>query len=88
MFGGKLTLQLTDKDQFIGYSQWSLKEKPNRGLSNTVPPESILAQASTWGFKDTFLAIALMALVAAVPALLLGNLGRRGAGTGRRAARG
>lgn len=52
MFGGKVTFQVSDKDQIIGYSQWSLKEKPNRGLSNTVPPESILAQASwSWAHK-------------------------------------
>jgi outer membrane receptor protein involved in Fe transport len=50
--GGKITLQLTDKDQFIGYSQWGLKEKPTRGLSTLVPPESILAQASwSWAHK-------------------------------------
>ena len=51
-FGGKLTLQLTQKDQFIGYSQWGLKEKPLRGLSTLIPPESILAQASwSWAHK-------------------------------------
>ena len=52
MFGGKLTFKVSDKDEIIGYSQWSLKEKPNRGLSNTIPPESILAQASwSWAHK-------------------------------------
>jgi len=45
-FGGKLTMQLTDKDQFIGYSNYQLKEKPNRGLSATIGPDSILAQNS------------------------------------------
>jgi hypothetical protein len=51
-YGGKLTLQLTQKDQFIGYSQWGLKQKPNRGLSAAVPPESILAQDSwSWVHK-------------------------------------
>ncbi|MFT5391077.1 MAG: DHA2 family multidrug resistance protein [Gammaproteobacteria bacterium] len=38
--------------------------------------QSILAQASTLGFKDTFLAIAIMSLLATIPALLLGNSGR------------
>jgi hypothetical protein len=51
-YGGKLTLQVTPKDQFIGYSQWGLKQKPNRGLSAAVPPESILAQDSwSWVHK-------------------------------------
>ena len=51
-FGGKITVQLTDKDQFTGYSQYQLKEKPNRGLSAVVPPESILAQSSwSWVHK-------------------------------------
>jgi hypothetical protein len=51
-FGGKLTVQLTQKDQFIGYSQWGLKQKPNRGLSAAVPPGSILAQDSwSWVHK-------------------------------------
>ena len=51
-YGGKLTLQLTQKDQFIGYSQWGLKQKPNRGLSAAVPPGSILAQDSwSWVHK-------------------------------------
>ncbi|HSF19874.1 MAG TPA: carboxypeptidase regulatory-like domain-containing protein [Vicinamibacteria bacterium] len=51
-FGGKVTFQITDKDQFIGYSQYQLKEKPVRGLSAVIPPESILAQASwSWVHK-------------------------------------
>lgn len=51
-FGGKLTAQLTEKDQFIGYSNYQLKEKPNRGLSATIGPESILAQNSwSWAHK-------------------------------------
>ncbi len=52
LFGGKLNIKLTDKDNFIGYTNYQLKEKPNRGLSATVPPESILAQASwSWVHK-------------------------------------
>lgn len=47
--------------------------------------QSILAQASTWGFKDTFLAIAIMALLAAVPAMLLGRHARKSAETAREA---
>jgi hypothetical protein len=51
-YGGKVTFQVTQKDQFIGYSQWGLKQKPNRGLSAAVPPESILAQDSwSWVHK-------------------------------------
>ncbi len=52
MFSAKLNWQLTEKDQFIGYSQWSLKQKPFRGLSATIPAESIRAQDSwTWLHK-------------------------------------
>jgi hypothetical protein len=51
-YGGKVTFQLTQKDQFIGYSQWGLKQKPNRGLSTTVEPDAILAQDSwSWVHK-------------------------------------
>jgi len=39
--------------------------------------QTILAQASTLGFKDTFLAIAVMAMLTVIPALLIGNSGRR-----------
>ncbi len=52
LFGGKLNVKLTEKDNFIGYTNYQLKEKPNRGLSATTPPESILAQASwSWVHK-------------------------------------
>ena len=48
----KGTIQLTKKDQLIGYSQWGLKQKPFRGLSLTTPAESILAQNSwSWVHK-------------------------------------
>jgi hypothetical protein len=51
-FGGKLTIQATEKDQVILYSQWGRKQKPQRGLSLTRPPESILAQDSwSWDHK-------------------------------------
>jgi hypothetical protein len=46
MYSGKLNWQITEKDQFIGYSQWTLKEKPYRGLSLTIPADSIRAQES------------------------------------------
>ncbi|HSF19879.1 MAG TPA: carboxypeptidase regulatory-like domain-containing protein [Vicinamibacteria bacterium] len=46
MISAKLNWQITQKDQFIGYSQWSLKQKPYRGLSSTIPADSILAQDS------------------------------------------
>ncbi len=45
-FGGKVTVRLTDRDRLIGYTQWGLKEKPKRGLSADVGPDSVLAQAS------------------------------------------
>jgi len=48
----KVNFQLTERDQFIGYSQWSLKQKPYRGLSASIPAESIRAQDSwTWLHK-------------------------------------
>ena len=51
-FGGKVTVRLTDRDQLIGYTQWGLKEKPKRGLSTDVGPDSVLAQASwSWAHK-------------------------------------
>ena len=51
-FGGKVTVRLTDRDRLIGYSQWGLKEKPKRGLSADVGPDSVLAQASwSWAHK-------------------------------------
>ncbi|MCY4075850.1 MAG: TonB-dependent receptor [Acidobacteria bacterium] len=51
-FGGKVTLRPSDRDRFIGYTQWGLKEKPKRGLSTDVGPDSVLAQASwSWAHK-------------------------------------
>ena len=51
-FGGKITAQLTSRDQLIAYTNYQLKEKPQRGLSNTVGPDSVLAQASwSWAHK-------------------------------------
>ena len=44
IFTAKLNYQITERDQFIGFSTWSWKRKPNRGLSSTRPAESILAQ--------------------------------------------
>ena len=52
MVSAKVNYQFTEKDQFVGYSQWSLKQKPFRGLSATIPAESIRAQDSwTWLHK-------------------------------------
>ena len=52
MFSAKLNWQFTEKDQFVGYSQWSLKQKPFRGLRASIPAESIRAQDSwTWLHK-------------------------------------
>ena len=51
-FGGKITAQATTADQIILYSNYQLKEKPQRGLSNTIGPDSVLAQASwSWAHK-------------------------------------
>jgi hypothetical protein len=51
-FGGKVTFQVTQKDQFIGYSQWGLKQKPNRGLSAAIEPDAVLSQDSwSWVHK-------------------------------------
>ena len=51
-FGGKVTVRPTSRDRLIGYTQWGLKEKPKRGLSADVGPDSVLAQASwSWAHK-------------------------------------
>ena len=51
-FTGKINVRLTERDQLIGFSHWSFKQQPNRGLSLTVPAESVLAQESwTWFHK-------------------------------------
>ena len=44
IFTAKVNYQITERDQFIGFSTWSWKRKPNRGLSATRPADSILAQ--------------------------------------------
>ena len=50
--GGKVTVRLTDRDRLIGYTQWGFKEKPKRGLSTDIGPDSVLAQASwSWAHK-------------------------------------
>lgn len=49
---GKATLKASSKDTVIGYYQWGRKQKPLRGLSNTTPAESILAQDSkSWMYN-------------------------------------
>ena len=45
----KINWQISEKDQFIGFSHWSRKEKPYRSLSALIPAESILAQDS-WSY--------------------------------------
>ena len=51
-FGGKATVRVSDADRLIGYMQRGLKEKPKRGLSTDVGPDSVLAQASwSWAYK-------------------------------------
>lgn len=44
MVTGKINIRLTDKDQLIGFGHWSFEQRPNGGLSLTVPPDSVLAQ--------------------------------------------
>lgn len=52
MFTVKANWQITDRDQFVTFHHWSLKQKPFRGLSATVPAESIRAQDSwSWLHK-------------------------------------
>ncbi|MDE3263126.1 MAG: carboxypeptidase regulatory-like domain-containing protein [Acidobacteriota bacterium] len=52
MFTVKANWQITDRDQFITFHHWSLKQKPFRSLSRTIPAESILAQDSwSWLHK-------------------------------------
>jgi hypothetical protein len=46
MVTGKLNIRLTDKDQLVGFGHWSFEQRPNGGLSLTVPPDSVLAQES------------------------------------------
>ena len=40
----KGTYRASQKDTLVGYYQWGAKNKPRRGLSSTVGPDSILAQ--------------------------------------------
>ncbi len=52
MFTVKANWQITERDQFITFHHWSLKQKPFRGLSANRPAESILAQDSwSWLHK-------------------------------------
>lgn len=44
IFTAKVNYQITERDQFIGFSTWSWKRKPNRGISRDIPAESVLAQ--------------------------------------------
>lgn len=41
---GKVNIRLTDRDQLVGFGHWSFQQRPNGGLSLTVPPDSVLAQ--------------------------------------------
>ena len=47
MFTGKVNVRLGDRDRLIGSGQWNSKQEPNRGLSLTVRPDSVLDQKST-----------------------------------------
>ena len=46
VYTGKVSWRPTDDDQITGFGYFQLKQKPNRGLSNTLSPESVLAQNS------------------------------------------
>jgi outer membrane receptor protein involved in Fe transport len=46
---GKLTFQFSEKDRFVGYSQWGRKQVFDRGLSALVPFESAINQ-DTWAW--------------------------------------
>jgi outer membrane receptor protein involved in Fe transport len=49
---GKLTLQLSEKDRFLGYSQWGRKQVFDRGLSALVPfPSAINQDTWAWAHK-------------------------------------
>src|SRR6185369_15860228 len=51
-YTGKGTYKPSAADTIIGYIQRGHKEKPKRGLSALVPPESVLAQDSiTYTYK-------------------------------------
>ena len=52
MFTVKANWQITERDQFITFHHWSLKQKPFRGLSASTPATSIRAQDSwSWLHK-------------------------------------
>lgn len=51
-FTTKETYKMSSKDTLIGYYQWGKKQKPLRGLSSTVGPDSTLAQTSpSWAYN-------------------------------------
>jgi hypothetical protein len=51
-YTGKGTFKASQKDTLVGYYQWGRKYKPRRGLSNTIGPDSILAQDSrSWMYN-------------------------------------
>jgi Carboxypeptidase regulatory-like domain len=55
----KETFKLSSKDTLIGYMQRGLKDKPLRGLSATVPPESAQPQHSwSWVYKGEWQRVA------------------------------
>lgn len=48
----KVNVALSEKDELIGYSQWGLKNRPNRGINALNSPDVRLAQDSwTWVHK-------------------------------------
>ncbi|MDH4064476.1 MAG: carboxypeptidase regulatory-like domain-containing protein, partial [Acidobacteriota bacterium] len=58
-FTAKGTWKASGKDTVIGYYQWARKQKPFRGLSNTTPIESILAQNSaSWMYNGQWQRVA------------------------------
>jgi hypothetical protein len=69
----KETFKATSKDTFIGYLQRGLKDKPLRGLSATVPPESAQPQHSwSWVYKGEWQRVATSRMFVDVKAQLFG----------------
>jgi len=54
-YTGKGTVKAGTNNTFIGYVQQGRKQKPKRGLSTLLPPESVRAQdSSAWMYKGEY----------------------------------
>ena len=51
----KVTYQLNQKNKFIGYYQWNMKEQPNRlplgGYTYTSPEQTVAQKSPSWVYK-------------------------------------